>query len=373
MKIFITIPWFTPAFKAGGPIQSIANMVVGYAPANIRYYVFCSNKDLDGTALTGITTDCWIDFNDHTKVWYSSVTSNTSNQLHAEVSTIAPDVLFVIGLFDWYYNIVPLLFCKVPLKILSVRGMLHEGALTQKRFKKQVFIKALQWWGIQKKVKFHATDAVEAQFIKNIFGLTAQVNIAANYPQLLAAQPLAVTKQPGTLVLCSMALISAMKNHLLVLQALQQCTSAIDYHIYGPVKDAAYWQQCQQVILQMPAHINVMYHGAIASDAVAAAVAASQVFILPSKSENYGHAIIEALQIGRPVITSEHTPWQHLANAKAGENVPLTVDAITAAIEKFANMDATTFQEYVEGAADYAAYAIQQHQLDNAYQRLFKA
>jgi hypothetical protein len=26
-NIFITIPWFLPAYKAGGPVQSVANMV----------------------------------------------------------------------------------------------------------------------------------------------------------------------------------------------------------------------------------------------------------------------------------------------------------------------------------------------------------
>ena len=29
-KIFITIPWFLPAFRAGGPIQSVANLVKEY-------------------------------------------------------------------------------------------------------------------------------------------------------------------------------------------------------------------------------------------------------------------------------------------------------------------------------------------------------
>ena len=29
MKGYILIPWFQPAYKAGGPIQSIANMVKG--------------------------------------------------------------------------------------------------------------------------------------------------------------------------------------------------------------------------------------------------------------------------------------------------------------------------------------------------------
>ena len=99
--IFILIPWFHPAYKAGGPIQSVANMVNGLREAcgangeefrrseilpvaectvnrfaqqtdvcstqddktkkddslrsdNFQFKIFCSNKDLDGGILQGI-------------------------------------------------------------------------------------------------------------------------------------------------------------------------------------------------------------------------------------------------------------------------------------------------------------------------------
>ena len=50
---------------------------------------------------------------------------------------------------------------------------------------------------------------------------------------------------------------------------------------------------------------------------------AAQVFILPSKSGNFGHAIYEALSGGRPVITSHHTPCNELQESKAGINVSI--------------------------------------------------
>ena len=78
MKIFVSIPWFHPAYKAGGPIQSIANMVrqmCNYANGQICKYqfnIFCSNKDLDGSLLQGVAFDEWVNYNAHTKIWYSS-------------------------------------------------------------------------------------------------------------------------------------------------------------------------------------------------------------------------------------------------------------------------------------------------------------
>ena len=48
-KIFITIPWFLPAFRAGGPIQSIANLVKEFNE-DVEYFIFCGDTDLNGAA-----------------------------------------------------------------------------------------------------------------------------------------------------------------------------------------------------------------------------------------------------------------------------------------------------------------------------------
>ena len=50
LSIFICIPWFHPAFRAGGPVQSIANMV-HEMNRDIDFYIFCANTDLNNTTL----------------------------------------------------------------------------------------------------------------------------------------------------------------------------------------------------------------------------------------------------------------------------------------------------------------------------------
>lgn len=44
-KTFITIPWFLPAFRAGGPVQSIANLVEE-CHEEVEYFIFCGDVDL---------------------------------------------------------------------------------------------------------------------------------------------------------------------------------------------------------------------------------------------------------------------------------------------------------------------------------------
>ncbi len=367
MIVFITIPWFLPAYKAGGPIQSVANLVSRFGEG-IEYRIFCGDTDLDGSKLSGIETGKWVPYNENTMVWYAE--KDISKTLTTQAELLKPEVIFIIGIFSWHYNIVPLLFCKASKKILSVRGMLHPGALTQKKIKKRVFLDMLRLSAIKKKITFHATDEDEAIYIKYEFGKRAKVNIAANYgKKIVAAAPL--FKDWGSLKLITVALISPMKNHLLVLEALADCKGNIEYDIYGPVKDAAYWELCLAQIKTMPANIRVQYRGETNPEKISGILEQYHVFIMPSKSENFGHAIYEALSAGKPVITSRNTPWNGLQKARAGINTETTAESLSDAIDFFMEADNEIYIRFAKGAVDYIAEKINIEKTDEQYRRLF--
>jgi hypothetical protein len=115
-KIFISIPWFVPAFRAGGPVQSVANLVKEFQQG-VEYFIFTSDTDLNGAELEGIETDQWVKYNDHTQVWYAGP-EKISDALVKQVELIKPELIFIIGLFSWHFNIVPMLFrqggCCIP-------------------------------------------------------------------------------------------------------------------------------------------------------------------------------------------------------------------------------------------------------------------
>ena len=366
--IFITIPWFHPAYRAGGPVQSIANMVNELAEG-YEFYIFCGNTDLNNIYLENIKTGQWIPYNDHTKIWYS-VPYKRSEILLQQMEKTCPDFVYITGLFSWHFNIVPLLFGKFTSAIVSVRGMLHPGALAQKKIKKQLFLQLFKLTRKHKKLIFHATDKIEKLHIENVFGQERMISVAGNFPRLL--QPSCkLTKQAGLLKLVSLALISPMKNHLLVLQALAICAATVEYEIYGPVKDMEYWQQCLQQIKKLPANIQVKYHADVTPEQVVQVLHHSEVFILPSRSENFGHAIIEALSAGLPVITSEYTPWNNLAAQRAGINVSTGAGALATAIDQFAEMNEATFAQYRNGAIAYAHHAIDMEAVKSQYRQMF--
>ena len=47
------------------------------------------------------------------------------------------------------------------------------------------------------------------------------------------------------------------------------------------------------------------------------------MFFLPSFSENFGHAINEALSVGVPVLISDKTPWRNLQEKGMGWDLSL--------------------------------------------------
>lgn len=333
------------------------------------FYIFCGNTDLNGLPISISSTNEWVPYNDHTKVWYARK-EKRGQQLEEQIKLIKPDIIYMVGLFSWHFTMVPLLFNKVPQKILSVRGMLHPGALGQKSGKKQLYIRLLKLTGKHKRCIFQASDETEAGFIKAIMGSDVRVKVAGNFPKMHGALQLPI-KQPGELTLISIALISPMKNTLLVLQALAGCSSNIQYHICGPVKELGYWEECQAAINLLPPHIKVTYHKELPPSEVPAMLQQAQVTIIPSKSENFGHSIIEALSAGMPVITSKNTPWNGLESVKAGLNVATDASALATAIEYFAAMDSTTYNQWRKGSLEYATSQLDLEQLRVDYGELF--
>jgi glycosyltransferase involved in cell wall biosynthesis len=368
-KIFITIPWFLPAFRAGGPIQSVANLVKEFREG-VEYFIFCGDTELNGSALENVEVDKWIPFNEHTKVWYCSP-ENISDSLVKQVEVLKPDILFIIGMYSWHFNIVPLMFCKGTTKILSTRGMLHPGALTQKKWKKKIYLTLFKLLEYHYKVTFHATDEEEGNYIRNYFGEPAKVFIAGNFPNKTGMLPFP-EKVAGFIRLITIAIISPMKNILLVLEALEKVTNHVQYDIYGPIKDEEYWNECKEKIKVLPKNIIVQYHKEVLPEQIKSVLADAHVFISPSKSENFGHAIYEALSAARPVITSHFTPWNGLKEANAGINVSIdyTIE-LTEAIDFFAAMDALELEKWGTGAYAYAEAAVEVGKVREEYGKMF--
>jgi len=78
------------------------------------------------------------------------------------------------------------------------------------------------------------------------------------------------------------------------------------------------------------------------------------LFFLPTRGENFGHVIHEALNAGLPVLISDRTPWSGVTAAGAGWALPLTApEPFVRVIEQVAALDAPSRDALGRRAAAY--------------------
>jgi glycosyltransferase involved in cell wall biosynthesis len=350
--VFITIDWFLPGTNSGGPVRSVANLIE--ALPECQFYVFTRNTDYCATeAYEGITPNTWVKFSENCEVYYCSEQNISKATLAAQLKAIAPDVLYINGIYSKAFSRWPVSIGKaLKLKtVVAARGMLSPHALGVKPFKKYLFLTWMRWLSAYAHVIFHATSEVEKTDIQKVLGGQMNVQVVPNLARLKQLAPQAISKEEGVLKLVSVGRIAPEKGTLHALQALKTQTNKIILDLYGTCYNEAYWNVCLQVIAQLPSNIKVNYHGPCPSDEVAAYLAAAHALLLPSEGENYGHSIVESLGQGRPVLISKHTPWQDLAAQKAGWDVSPT--DLPLALSELAAMDQARYDEWCRGAAAY--------------------
>ena len=77
---------------------------------------------------------------------------------------------------------------------------------------------------------------------------------------------------------------------------------------------------------------------------------------------------MKRLSAGRPVITSNHTPWNKLQDAEAGMNVAVDdLEELINAINFFVIMDGSVMEKWSRGAFDYAAREVDAEKIKEEY------
>jgi glycosyltransferase involved in cell wall biosynthesis len=117
--------------------------------------------------------------------------------------------------------------------------------------------------------------------------------------------------------------IGPMKNLQFALDALASLSAPAELHIYGPIDDPPYWDECQRRIAALPQNVRATYHGAVAREHVPQIFREHDFLLLPTEGENFGYVLLESLTAGCPVIVSDRTTWRDLHDKGVGWAIPL--------------------------------------------------
>lgn len=349
-KIFLLYPFYWPLYKAGGPVQSLFNLSAflrGYATV----FLVSKEKEIDGSKSSYLLkTNRWNYGPNGENIFYS--TSITPWLLFRLLYSVRPDVVMINGIFNASTTLGGIVISRWfgSEIVFSPRGMLQQWGLQRNRLFKNLYLQVLKLI-IPKKIKWHATDEKEKKDIVRVFGNDQCVCVASNIPRSPSVSTsIPFPDQSKKIKLVFLSLINPNKNLHLILDVVTQLSDYYTLDIFGPIIDEKYWDECKKFINQ-----SISYKGPIPPWEVAPILQQYHFFVLPTKGENFGHAIFDALASGVPVIISLNTPWVDVDVRKAGFYLDIDNPSdIKNVFEYITQLSAAEYNQYRTESLRYA-------------------
>ncbi|MEY2795360.1 MAG: hypothetical protein RIR10_1076, partial [Planctomycetota bacterium] len=358
------IDYYLPGFRSGGPTRTIANLVEMLGDEfDIR--IVTRDRDYGDTQpYAGMRINGWNQVG-KAKVFYASPETLSMRGLRKVLNETQYDAVYLNSFLSPKMTGIPLLLRRlnlVPKKpwMLAPRGEFASASLAAKALKKRFYLVASKAIGLYSDLTWQASAPHEASDIHSKFGSIAKhIVIAPDLPRSPVEidsdrLPLAQRRHPRPLRIVFLSRLAPVKNLDFLLDVLSTVKRDIEFTIHGLQENEAYWQKCAQKIANLPSNIRATYEGAVSPDDVPHEFSKHDLFVFPSKGENFGHVVLESLSSGTSVIVSDRTPW------RGGESDALEVlslddrDAWRHAIERWAVLSASERQTRRDDALAFA-------------------
>lgn len=352
--LLIMASLFWPQKNSGGPPISIMNLVQSLKD-RFNIYIISKNHEInDDKPLEGIFPG-WNQF-EFGKAFYTAKDEHTFKSITRLIENVEPDVIYQNSFFS-IDDLLPVLVYKKKHKnvkvIVAPRGEFYPERLQVGKLKKTVYGKLFRYSGLLKDVYFQGTGQEECMQEKVFLGISE--DHLMNIQNIsLPAKGLhgSIEKKPNELKLVYIARIHPTKNTLKAIEWLEKLSGNIQYDIYGSIENETYWMQCQDVISRLPQNITVRYMGVIDHDQVASTIARYHAYYMPTTGENFGHSIVEAMLMGKPVVISDQTPWTDV-NGNGGFAISLNNEKeFIAALDKLVWMNVDEYS-VLSGQIEY--------------------
>jgi glycosyltransferase involved in cell wall biosynthesis len=254
----------------------------------------------------------------------------------------AGEVVHFHGL--WQFNFLSIsAHCRrqnVPY-LVSPHGMLEPWAFKHKWWKKWPYFHLLEKRHLAGAQRLLATSEGEATNLQKFFPrsrcevLPLGLATASKWPDYSGARS-ALGWKDSELILLFLSRIHPKKGLHLLLAALAKVPPALSQQVRLVIVgggELSYLRKLQRFQKNNRSRLpRINWVGEVWSDEKWRYLQGADLFCLPSYSENFGLAILEALQVGTRVLTTNQTPWKAVLAWDAGYLVDPAEEAIASAL-----------------------------------------
>lgn len=241
---------------------------------------------------------------------------------------LAPDIVDVQGLWTWSSRVSLDRYRRLGTPyIVTPRGMLDPWARSNSVWKKRLFGVFAETAHLRHACCLRATAEMEAKHFRDA-GLTVPVAIV---PNAITVAPPSPQSAPGSRrQALFLSRIHPKKGIAYLLQAwaaLEERYPHWDLVIAGMDEKGHLAEM--KINAGKLGLARVSFSGAVHGAEKNALLRASDLFVLPTHSENFGLVVAEALAQEVPVITTQNAPWAGLEKMGCGWWIPLSEARLT--------------------------------------------
>ena len=220
--------------------------------------------------------------------------------------------------------------CKL---LVSPRGTLAPAALSHSRWLKKIAWPFLAAPVLSRADAFHATSFQEADHVARF----SQGKPMAIVPNGIDIPPLSRnTKSSEERTLLYLGRIHPHKNIATLLHAWSAVESGFPtwkLMIVGPSDNEKYFQEMQSLAQRLNLR-RCHFSGPLYGREKRQAYERADLYVLPSRSENFGMTVAEALANGTPVIVTKGAPWEGVRRERCGWWIDMGVETLATTLKE---------------------------------------
>jgi glycosyltransferase involved in cell wall biosynthesis len=285
------------------------------------------------------------------------------------------DIVHIYGI--WRPFLIKVFYIAKKLKkkiIISPIGALEPWSLNQKKLKKKI-----AWYFYQKKILdnadiIHATSDIEAKNIEDN-KVKSKIKVIA-HGLTIDNKFNPVIKKNKKKIILFFSRVHSKKGLIELISIWKNLKSNNDWqlHIYGPISDKFYFNKMINEIKYNKLEKSIFYLESVFNHEKKMDIyKKADGFILPSKSENFGISIGEAMSCALPVLTTLQTPWKIIQQYNAGYIFNFSKKEIQLNLNKFMTLSDEDRYKMGVNALNLIKEKFESKKIFNLYEDLYKS